>query len=46
MSGHDLSVCRYKATVKIQAILRRKLGIKRVAIMLKENAMLDADGGD
>ena len=34
----------YKATVKIQAIFRRKLGIRNVAFMLKENAMLDAEG--
>jgi len=36
----------HKATVKIQAIFRRKLSIKNVAIMLKESTMLDADGGD
>ena len=33
----------YSATVKIQAIFRRKLGVRRVAFMLKENAVLHAD---
>ena len=36
----------FKATVKIQSIFRRKLSLKNVAVMLKEKAMLDAEGGD